>query len=235
MLKIATGEWGTILGFEFGSFGPLWVREETFRWGLPRPVSVLYASDLHAGHWWTRPVFGQIVDAVRQLRPDVLLLGGDLVDAPSALPQFSDFIRTLASVTIVAGIPGNHDDSAVGDVFRSVGGHWLLDKPLLEPIAIDGAIRTAPGRGGILCAHYPSDFPNAARAGYRLTLAGHLHGGQCVLARRGELLYPAVWFQRWHGLKFEDGTATMLVSRGVGDTLPLRHRCPRELLLCRFE
>jgi predicted MPP superfamily phosphohydrolase len=76
------------------------------------------------------------------------------------------------------------------------------------------------------------DFPAAAAAGYGLVLAGHLHGGQCVLATRRRRLYPAAWIYRWHGLRFAEWGAVMLVSRGAGDTLPIRFNCPREVILC---
>jgi predicted MPP superfamily phosphohydrolase len=45
-------------------------------------------------------------------------------------------------------------------------------------------------------------------------------------------LYPAAWAHRWHGLRFAAGDTRMLVSRGAGDTFPLRFNCPREVLLC---
>ena len=86
----------------------------------------------------------------------------------------------------------------------------------------------------LLCAHEPSIFPRAAAAGYALVLAGHLHGGQCVLATLNDKLYPAVWLHRWHGLRFRRDGALMLVSRGLADTLPLRFNCPREVLLCEL-
>ena len=52
---------------------------------------------------------------------------------------------------------------------------------------------------------------------------------------RGGRLYPAVWFDRWHGLRFSERGATMLVSRGVADTLPVRFNCPREVLLVEIQ
>lgn len=54
----------------------------------------------------------------------------------------------------------------------------------------------------------------ARRAGFDLVLAGHLHGGQLV--------------------RFELGPTTLIVSRGAGDSLPLRWRCPREVVLCEI-
>ncbi len=82
--------------------------------------------------------------------------------------------------------------------------------------------------------HAPAIFPQAAQAGYRLVLAGHLHGGQCVLATRHGRQYPAAWFHRWHGLRFHQDEATLLVSRGMADTFPFRFNCPREVLLCEI-
>ena len=76
-----------------------------------------------------------------------------------------------------------------------------------------------------------ADNPNCL---IRLTLAGHLHGGQVVLFERKGRLYPGACFSRWNGLRFEDEGATMWVSRGVADTLPLRWNCPREVLLCEL-
>jgi predicted MPP superfamily phosphohydrolase len=144
----------------------------------------------------------------------------------------------LAGLALVAALGGNHDERAglarVRAAVVEAGGHWLPDAPLEEPLGID-ADATVPRRGTrLLCAHYPNVFPAAARAGYRLVLAGHLHGGQCVLATVNERLYPAVWVDRWHGLRFTDGDARMIVSRGVADTFPFRFNCPREVILCEI-
>lgn len=226
-----------LVPFEFGSFGPLHIRHEVVRLGLPRPVHILYASDLHLGHWWTKRVPDRLLAAARQAAPEVILLGGDLLDSRDALDGLHSLIRDLIAVAPVWAIPGNHDEcigiDCLETLVESAGGHWLLRQSIDHPIRIDGQLDPTPSsRPRLLCAHYPSIFPDAEAAGYRLVLAGHLHGGQCVLANRGGQLYPAVWFQRWHGLRFANRAATMLVSRGVADTLPLRFNCPREVLLC---
>jgi predicted MPP superfamily phosphohydrolase len=225
--------------FEFGSFGSLLIRRESLTLGLPRPTRILYASDLHLGHWWTRPVPGQLLAAVRETQPETILLGGDLLDHAGALPALRELVRALSGLAPVYAIPGNHDARAGFDAVRcailDAGGQWLPDGPIAGPLRIDGTI--APGAVGeprLLCTHYPRVFPEAVVAGYRLVLAGHLHGGQCVLYTHRNQLYPAVWFHRWHGLQFVVGAATMLVSRGLGDTLPVRFNCPREVLLCEL-
>jgi len=222
--------------FEFGSFLPLLIREERLDLGLSRPARLLYASDLHLGHWWTRRVPGQLVEATRQTRPDLILLGGDLADHAGALPELAECVAAMARLAPVHAVPGNHDERAglagVRAAIASSGGHWLPDHPLTEPLPIDGLLTAGRDRTCLLCAHYPSVFPAAREAGYGLVLAGHLHGGQCVFATVRDRLYPAVWFHRWHGLRFRDGATTMLVSRGACDTFPLRFNCPREVLLC---
>jgi predicted MPP superfamily phosphohydrolase len=221
--------------WEFGCLGPLRIRRETFHWGLTRPVSILYASDLHLGHGWTRSVPGQLLETVRETRPRVVLLGGDLIDAAPALPILHGCVAALARKAMVAAVPGNHDrcvsPASLRDAVTSAGGRWLPEESLDEPVGIDGRLRASAG-SPVLCAHYPDEFPAAVQAGYRLVLAGHLHGGQCVLATVRDRLYPAAWFHRWHVLRLRAGAATLLVSRGVADTLPVRFNCPREVLLC---
>lgn len=230
---------GRVFPFEFGAFGPLAVRHEEVCLGLGRRVRLLYASDLHLGHWWTRGAPAQLIDVCRRTGPDIILLGGDLADCRIALAPLRDCVRALTAVAPVAAVPGNHDRRAgIPDVRAAVeegGGHWLPEQAFEQPLPIDAEVATDSLAGPrLLCAHYPDVFPAAARAGYRLVLAGHLHGGQCVLATVGGRLYPAVWFHRWHGLRFADGDAILLVSRGVADTFPFRFNCPREVILCEI-
>jgi hypothetical protein len=222
---------------EFGAWRPLLVRQENVHLGLARPVRVFYASDLHLGRPWTRAVPGQLLRAARAAAPDLILLGGDLADTVRGLPALADCVRALAAVAAVHAVPGNHDRrpglAAVRASVEAGGGHWLPDAPIDRPVRIDGRIQPAAGgRPRVLCAHHPGDFPAAAAAGYALVLAGHLHGGQCELATRRGRLYPAAWVYRWHGLRFDERGAVLLVSRGAADTLPVRFNCPREVIVC---
>jgi predicted MPP superfamily phosphohydrolase len=222
---------------EWSGSRPLLVRQEHVHLGLARPLRVLYASDLHLGRWWTRKIPTQLSHAAQETVPDLILLGGDLADNRQGLPALRECVRALSAVAPVHAIPGNHDErpglAEVRAAVEANGGHWLPDRPIESPLRIDGRIDPAAHAGPrLLCAHHPGDFPAAAAAGYALMLAGHLHGGQCVLATHRGHLYPAAWIYRWHGLRFAQDGAMLLVSRGAGDTFPLRFNCPREVILC---
>jgi len=87
----------------------------------------------------------------------------------------------------------------------------------------------------VLLAHNPDIWlePGAHRAD--LVLAGHTHGGQICLPLIGALYAagthltrqrPAGWFRR--------GTSSMFVSRGVGESFPLRFGAPPQVALIRL-
>jgi hypothetical protein len=222
-----------------GNFGPLLIRHEHVHLGLARSLRVLYASDLHLGHWWTRSIPRQLIQAVYESMPDLILLGGDLADNFRACALLHECIRDLVRVAPLYAVPGNHDERAglagVRAAVEGSGGHWLLDRPIEGSVRIVGRIEPASqAEPRVLCTHHPGEFPVAAAAGYGLVLAGHLHGGQCVLATHRGRLYPAAWLYRWHGLRFAEQAAVLLVSRGAGDTLPVRFNCPREVILCEL-
>ncbi|MGH7173428.1 MAG: metallophosphoesterase [Gemmataceae bacterium] len=229
-------------GFEFGAFRLPGVRHERIVWHLRQSIRLLYASDLHLGHWWTAHVAEHLLTLARQTCPDLILLGGDLVDGAEALALMRSLLRDLTEVAPVHAIAGNHDHraglAAVADTVRAAGARWLPDHPIEHPVRIEAVLAPPDPPGSlatsILCAHAPAVFPAAVAAGYRLVLAGHLHGGQCVLATHRGKQYPAVWFHRWHGLRFRQGGTEMLVSRGMADSFPFRFNCPREVLLCEI-
>lgn len=225
-------------GLRIGHGHPLFVRREEVVVGLAAPVSLLYASDLHLTSGGAR-VADKIVAAAARERPDALLLGGDLVEGKGGLGPLGDMVRQLARVAPVLAVEGNHDRfwgaSAVRTAVLDGGGHWLFDAPVrIGELSLVATPEAVPARGpSCLVGHDPSQFPEAVAAGASLAFAGHLHGGQCVLGERGGRLYPAALFYRYNGLRFTEGTTTMLVSRGASDTLPLRYDCPTEVIACQ--
>lgn len=236
-----------IAGFEFGCRAPLLVRRERVagRRRSGRAWRLLFASDLHLVRGR-----GHLVDAVSAIARDELvdavLLGGDLIENAAALPLLAQLVARLATAAPVFAVPGNHDargpTRAVAATVRSAGGTWLaggtsrLQREGRCDLHLHGGVgqRTADALHAFV-AHHPSRAAATASAhGDDVAFAGHLHGGQCVWWQRGARLYPGAWFSRWTGLRFDLGATTLLVSRGVADTLPVRFRCPREVLLCEL-
>ena len=221
--------------FEFGARRPLLVRRECVR-RIGARKRVLFASDLHLrGNGPGHIVDGLLEVAAREC-PDMVLLGGDLVDSRSALEALRSLVRRLSEVATVCAVAGNHDRwigvRKVRDAVVGAGGRWLEDGPWSPTpdcaIYGDREQPMQPARYHLLCTHHPV----ASARPFDLTLSGHLHGGQFVFYQREGRLYPGAFVYRWNGLRFDDPEGrTLLISRGVQDTLPLRWNCPREVLM----
>ncbi len=88
-----------------------------------------------------------------------------------------------------------------------------------------------PGAFQVLLAHHPHSFDDAARLGIPLTLAGHTHGGQFNFAEGVGLVRH--WYKYMSGLYTQPGaggTASCVVSNGVGNWFPLRVNAPAEVV-----
>lgn len=232
---------------EIGLASKLIVRTEYLS---PHPdTAYLYISDIHLTPRRLTALQAQLRDVVREADPDLILLGGDIVDSVSGLKVLPQLLASLGSARIpVAVVPGNHDwDAGVDTVahcVRHAGMHWLPDRALLlqtpngRTVEIAGSCEAAPlsprATLRILCAHEPQVYSDPRSRAFHLVLAGHYHGGQIVLFRKNSYEYPNGWFYPWSGPRFVDGGSTLIVSRGVSDTLPFRFNCQREVILCRL-
>jgi predicted MPP superfamily phosphohydrolase len=184
-----------------------------------------------------------VVDAVVRSCPDAVLLGGDLVDRPSELGILSRLVATMREFARVLAVGGNHDERVGMDGVREAvvqgGGQWIHDGIAHvnhggRVIAVAGpqAAEDADGHVRVLCAHDPRIWKRSRHAGFQLVLAGHLHGGQVVACEFRDHLFPAALLYRYACLRHRWGSARLVVSRGVSDLVPIRWRCPREVVLC---
>jgi uncharacterized protein len=224
-------------GIEVGGQKPLLVRRESIaQMGVGKRV--LFASDLHLRKHGPRHIVDELVEIAAKERPDLVLFGGDLVDRTSGVETLQVLVRRLSCIAPVGAVAGNHDrwigEARVRAAVLAGGGRWLPDKPwiLTSDCAIYGSNQQPVQAAAyhLLCTHHPEVSTRGRH--FDLTLSGHLHGGQLVLYQRHGKLYPGAFLYRWNGLRFDDtdGT-TLLISRGVQDTLPLRWNCPREVLI----
>jgi hypothetical protein len=227
------------------------------RWPRNRPaLDAVLISDVQAARLTDHE--RRMVDAVNELRPDLVLVAGDLIspslDESQPLEQARYVLDRLCAPLGVYVVNGDVDDSVEGGIRRVVEGTHarLLENegvvvgcdPPVELVGFDprdeaGFERALaePPRAAIRIAlvHRPRYYAELGRAGFDLVLAGHTHGGQVVLPLFGppvtlEVVPRNVAAGGLH--RMEEGTL-LYVTRGIGlegsYAPPIRLLCPPEI------
>ncbi|MFN0015646.1 MAG: metallophosphoesterase [Saprospiraceae bacterium] len=221
--------------------GNIDVRTVELGWRSPEAARILYVSDLHFNKHSGRRA-RQLAEIVHQTNPDIVLWGGDYVDSASGLAHFADLLAAVPKQVLGFAVAGNHDHyfgiQKIEAILSQHGIDWIENTSVEvkvggQIIAIDGnCSNVAPRQDAfcIRCSHRPVS-PYGLEKSYDLILAGHLHGCQFVFWTNRSGLYPGRWFYRWNILEAQMGRCRYIVSRGIGDTLPLRFNCDREVIL----
>lgn len=207
--------------------------------GLPPALAglrIAHLSDFHLGP----PSRGahavaQAVDWVRERRPDLVCITGDLLSHPRARDRLDELLSGLDAYVVL----GNHDVAVTRDPFsRSIPLEGLPATLLREESRIldlqgervqlagtlPGYHTPVPEADGeaalrILLTHYP----RLRVGGYHLVLAGHMHAGQIVLPYPGgKIRFAHLRSRLAEGMYRREGV-TLHVSPGLGTTfVPLR-------------
>ena len=221
-------------------------------------VRIALITDVHAGSFMSEADLCGIFARVAALAPDLVCLGGDLINTREReILLLREPLALLRPPLGVYAVPGNHDHFYGSDiglwesflreqgvrvlinsgtrVHRGADSLWIAGVDDLTEGFPDLAAALA-GRAAdepvILLSHHPDFFFEAAAAGIQLTLSGHTHGGQIKLFGKTPLRHSAFGWQE--GL-FEEEGARLYVSRGVGVTfLPLRIGSKPEIPLLRL-
>jgi predicted MPP superfamily phosphohydrolase len=234
---------------ELGYNHPFEIRNYTYAFDPLAGRRILYLSDMHY-HLFSKKRVASHVEHIHRLNPDLLLLGGDYVDTPLGLPHFQHLAESVSHIPTFV-IAGNHDRPylrRIRQIAETAGVTWLHHSSTtlrLGPhqIRIDGATpipnvptlhpEKPPGPHSdfsILILHHPINVrPFASQ--YNLIFAGHLHGGQIVLWQNEKGLYPVRWRYRWNQLAIDYGSCQYLISKGAGETFPIRYNCQRDFIL----
>ncbi|MDJ1497305.1 metallophosphoesterase [Cytophagaceae bacterium DM2B3-1] len=226
---------------EIGYTNEYEVRSESYPFPDQSGFSVLYLSDLHVNRY-SSTLIDNLEVSINSLNPSVVLLGGDYFDSKGGIKHFQRLLAFLSQRSHVFAIAGNHDYffgiKSIQKMVEDQGITWLegtsyeievngLKVQVTNEVSGNVSINT-PIR--ILCVHQPID-PEQIQGKYHIVLAGHLHGCQVVLWETEKGLYPGRWFYRRNFLKANLENCLYLISKGLGDTLPIRYNCKKDILL----
>ncbi|MEO6594679.1 MAG: metallophosphoesterase [Planctomycetota bacterium] len=216
-------------------------------------LRVAFVSDVHAGSFLDESDLMGLFERIQATAPDLVLLGGDLINTRACeLQLFDRPLQLLRPRYGVFAVPGNHDHFWGTDIAHWVaflegngvrvlvnrgcriehggGSLWLCGVDDLTEGTPDLA-RALQGRRAaepaILLSHHPDFFFEAAAVDVDLTLSGHTHGGQVRLAGWAPIHHSRFGYERgW----FRENGCRLYVGRGVGVTvLPIRIDAPPEI------
>lgn len=229
--------------------------------GTPR-IRLLLLSDVHVGGPDMPPArLRRIVAQINRLRPDIVLVAGDLVtDKRLATHYYShdEAVAPLAALRprlATIAVLGNHDhwrDSAAARRALAAAGIRLLENEAAQvgPLAVGGLDDDFTGRADLpvtlaglralngpklVLSHSPDPFPDLGPDVF-LMLAGHTHCGQIA----PPLIGPVSTLSR-HGRRYacglvREGGRTLVVSSGLGTSvMPLRLGAVPDMWLVEVE
>ncbi|MGI2296950.1 metallophosphoesterase [Paenibacillus sp. GXUN7292] len=229
-----------IIGFgSFSAYSPV-VRPYAIMINKPaqveQPLNIVVASDMHFGILSGKNHAQRMVNMINELKPDLVLFPGDIIDDQLAPVIDQDIPAILANIESTYGVYaslGNHDKTREGlaelisviessninvlydevtlieDQFYIIGRKDHSDKARIELSELtEGLDHTKPI---IAMDHQPKDLGIAADHGIDLILSGHTHRGQIAPAH---LITQRLFENDWGYLRKNDMHS--IVSSGYG-------------------
>jgi uncharacterized protein len=238
----------------YNAYSPI-IREHQIEINKVAPFSnlrVVMASDMHFGHLSGKTHAKRLVKEVNALKPDLILLPGDIIDddpEPFIRKDFGSIMEKLSATYGVYGVLGNHEYYGGGipvyiEEMKRIGIPILMD----ETIVLEGGIqlvgrkdKTDRNRKSIevlleeidetkpiiIMDHQPLELVQAEEHGADVILSGHTHRGQMA---PNHLITKRIFELDWGYLKKNQLHA--FVSSGFGFWgPPLRLGSRSEILL----
>jgi hypothetical protein len=197
---------------------------------LKEDVKIVQLSDIHIGTIHNSEYLSKIVEKTNALRPDIVMITGDLADGSGILTQKGiaplNKLRAKTFFTL-----GNHEiyegiDNVTKLLSRTnmtILRNELVNYNGIQIIGIDNpnqmtgerfnisSIKINKTKPSVLMYHPPSELKEASKAGINLQLSGHTHDGQ---------IWPfnyvvQIFFPRVNGLYNYNGMY-LYVSPGTG-------------------
>lgn len=230
--------------------------------GLPKELdgtTIAQVSDMHVGRFTNGKVLQKMVGMVNEMRADLVLLTGDLInDALADLDTGLELTRALEARFGLAIIEGNHDLIENPAEFerrvRASGIPFLLDQSTIIdvrgfPIQLLGLSWTRvhdQGRDAAIAASVKKLLEQRDAGAFPILLAHHPHAFDAAaeaglpltlsghthggqLMLNEQLGFGPALFRYWSGL-YERNQSKLIVSNGVGNWFPLRVNAPAEIV-----
>lgn len=208
---------------------------------------IVQLSDLHGARFGEEN--GRLIAAVLAEKPDLIALTGDFITTKADLPAVEELLKGISGAAPTYFVCGNHEWASgrvqqVQTLMERYGVHCLSNE--YEPLEIGGAriiVAGAEDPNGRADMPKPDQFIDGLRREYaedfvlllghrnywvqqypslpvQLILSGHAHGGIVRLPFIGGLLdvHHRLGAQYETGL-YESGDYTMVVSRGLGNSI----------------
>lgn len=224
------------------------------------PFTILLVSDTHvAGPDMPPERLSRVVTQLNALRPDLVVIAGDLVSEKSLATRVYTPQQVVAPLLGFRGrlgivvVMGNHDHWFDPEHIRAAleaGGVPVLRNQAVMrgPLVIGGVDDEYTGHDDlpatfaamdalsqsaprILVSHGPDVVPQLPQP-VDLVLAGHMHCGQIVLPFHGAIGYPSRYGARFACGDITDHGQRLLVGAGLGTSIvPLRYGAPPDVWL----
>jgi len=208
--------------------------------GKRKELRIVGISDIHLGLSIDKKRFSPYVDKINALKPDIILIAGDLIDNSTRLlnvEHLEDEINRMQAPQGIYMCLGNHDyrggwnefsdfikktkiNLLPDGVVRVDTGFWIIgrkDRSLGSRQSLKSLVaETNPAEPVFLLDHQPFHLEEAEEAGVDFQLSGHTHNGQ---------MWPANYivnkiYEVGHGYK-RKGNLHVYVSSGLAIWGPL--------------
>lgn len=211
---------------------PVTIHKEGYK---TKQVKIVALSDLHLGYGIGNDELAQWVQLINKEEPDIVLIGGDIVDSalrPVNENKMDSLLREIRSKYGVYTILGNHeyisDMNKSKNFFEKANIHLLRDSHVLVDstfYVVGRDDRTNANRKSleeltasldkskpiILLDHQPYHLEEAEANGIDFQFSGHTHRGQIwPISLITDLMY-----EKSHGF-LRKGNTQIYVSSGIG-------------------